>query len=80
MIVKNILPIFLKELVLESAFEVVVFHFMKAIHIELPHKAIHFFVPEVSGKDKLLKLNNIFDHELESVGRPIDNFLILLDL
>ena len=80
MIFKDILPIFLKELVLESAFEVVMFHFMEAIHIELPYKTIHFFVSEISGEDKLLKLNDIFDDKLESVRRPVDNFLILLDL
>ena len=45
----GVLAILLEELVLEGAFEVVVLHFVEAIHVELPDEAIHFFVSEISG-------------------------------
>ena len=32
----------------EGALEVVMFHLMKAIHVELPHKAVDLLVPEVA--------------------------------
>jgi len=38
----------------ESAFEVVVFDFVEAIHVELPDKAVNFIVPEVFGQNNFL--------------------------
>jgi hypothetical protein len=70
----------LEELVLKSGFEVIVLHFVEAIHVELPYKAVHFFVPEVPGQHYLLELHDILDDKLESVGRPVDNFLVVLNL
>jgi hypothetical protein len=43
-----LLFIFLEEFMLEGAFEIVMFNFMKAIHIELPDETIHFVVSEIS--------------------------------
>lgn len=38
----------------EGAFEVVMFDFMEAIHVELPYEAVHFIVPEVPGQHDFL--------------------------
>lgn len=48
----------------ECAFEVVVFDFMKAIHVELSHKAINFVVPEVFWQYDFLEFDYILDNEL----------------
>lgn len=48
----------------ERAFEVVVFDFVEAIHVELPHKAINFVVPEVFRQYDFLEFDYILDHEL----------------
>jgi len=64
----------------ESAFEIVVFHFVEAIHVELSHKAVYFFVSEVPGQDDLFELHNILDDELKAIVRPIHYLLVLLHL
>ena len=76
----GVLAILLEELVLEGAFEVVVLHFVEAVHVELPDKAVHFLVPEVAGEDNLFELDDVLDDELESIGRPINNLLVLFHL
>ena len=64
----------------ESAFEVVVFHFVEAIHVELSDKAIDFLMPEVSGQDYLLKFDDILDNELKAIVGPVYYLLVLFDL
>jgi hypothetical protein len=53
--------------------EVVMFGFMKSIHIQLSYKTVHFVVPEIFRKDYLLKFSNVLNGELCSVRRPIDD-------
>ena len=65
---------------LESAFKVVVLHFVEAIHVELSDKAVNLFVTEISWKNNLLELNDIFDDELETIVGPVYYLLVLLDL
>ena len=65
---------------LEGAFEVIMFHFVEAIHVELPHKAVHFFVSEVSRQHYFLEFDYILDHELLTIVGPVDNLLVFLDL
>ncbi len=65
---------------LESAFKAIVFDLMEAIHVELPHKAIHFIVTEVTRKNNLFEFNNVLNDKLETVWCPVDNLLILLHL
>ena len=50
--------------VAEGALEVVVFDFVEAIHIELPHKTVHLVVSEVTRQHQLLEFINVPDHEL----------------
>lgn len=60
------LPAFLLEIFMaEGAFEMVVLHFVEAIHVELPHKAIDLLVPEVTRKHDLLELHDIPNNKLE---------------
>lgn len=65
---------------LESALEVVVFCLMEAIHVELANEAVHFVMSEKSGKDYLFEFRDIFDYELCSVRRPIDDLLVVVYL
>ena len=64
----------------ESTLEVVVFHFVETVHVELSNKAIDFLMSEVSGKDYLLELDNIFDNELKAIAGPVYYLLVLFDL
>ena len=57
---------------LESGLEVIMFGFVKAIHIELTHKAVHLIMAEVFGEDDLLKFSDVLDGELSSVRRPVN--------
>jgi hypothetical protein len=72
--------VFLEVLVLEGAFEVVMLHFVEAVHVELPHKAVDFFVPEIPRQHDLLELDDILDYELQAIGGPVHYLLVLLDL
>lgn len=65
---------------LESAFKAIMFDLMEAIHVELPNKAVHFIVTEVTRKNNLFEFNNVFNDKLETVWCPVDNLLILLHL
>lgn len=49
---------------LEGAFEVVMLHFVEAVHVELPHETVHLLVPEVSWKHDLFELHDVLNHEL----------------
>ena len=64
----------------ECAFEVVVFHFVEAIHVELSDEAVHFFMSEVAREDDLLEFDYISNNKFSSIGCPIDYLLVLLDL
>lgn len=75
-----LLLIFLKEGVLEYAFKFIMFSFVKAVHIELPDKAINFTVSEESWQDYFFKFYNVFNGELGAVGRPINNFGVVIHL
>lgn len=58
----------------ECAFKIIMFGFMKTIHIELSDKAIHFIMSEIFRENNFLKFSDIFDSELSSVRRPVYNF------
>jgi hypothetical protein len=45
-------------------------HFVEIIHVELTHKRSEIFVPEVDGKDVLLKLLDVFDVEAQPIVTP----------
>ena len=64
----EVLAILLEELMLKGAFKVIVLHFVEAVHVELPDKAVHFLVPEVAGQNNFFELYNILDDEFESIG------------
>ena len=64
----------------KCAFEVVMFDFMKTIHVKLSDETIDFIVTEEAWEYNLLKFLCIFDDELKSIGRPVDNLLILFHL
>lgn len=61
----------------EGAFEVVMFYFVEAIHVELSHETVDFVMSEVSWQDNFFKFDHIFDHELETTGCPV-NYLVVL--
>lgn len=44
---------------------------MKAIHVELPHKAIDLIMPEVSRQDDLLKLVDILYDKFTARRGPV---------
>jgi len=64
----------------EGAFEIVMFNFVKPIHVQLSYKTIHLVMPEIFGQDELLKFGDVFDDELSAVGGPVNNFMELFDL
>lgn len=51
-------------LVPESTLEVIVFHFVEAIHVELPYETIHLFMTKVTRKHYLFELHDISDYKL----------------
>ncbi len=77
---KNILFVLLEHGVLECAFEMVVFRFVKSVHVELSNKTVNFIVSEVSRQDNFLKFLNVFDCELCSVRLPVYDFSKVYDL
>lgn len=64
----------------EGAFEVIVFDFVEAVHVELPDEAVHFVVAEVPGQYDFLQLLDILDDEFQAVAGPVDNLLVLFHL
>lgn len=64
----------------EGAFEVVVFDFVEAVHVELPDEAVHFVVAEEPGQYDFLQLLDILDDEFQAVAGPVDNLLVLFHL
>lgn len=64
----------------EDTSEVVMFGFVEAIHVELPHKAVHFVMSKEAREDDLFKFDDIAYNELSAILRPKDNFLKLLIL
>ncbi len=60
------LPAVLLEMFMaEGALEMVVLHFVEAVHVELPHKTVDLLVPEVTRKHDLLELHDIPNDKLE---------------
>lgn len=53
---------------------------VEAVHVELPDEAVDISVPEVFGKDGLLKLLDISDRELFAISRPMDYLCKLIIL
>jgi len=64
----------------KCAFKVIVFDFMKAIHVQLSNKTVHLIVSEIFWKHYFLKFDHIFNHKLIFTRCPVYYFLILLDL
>lgn len=64
----------------EGTFEIVMFDLMKAIHVQLTDKTIHFIMTKVSGKYYLFEFGDIFDDKLSSIHRPINNLLKFVNL
>ncbi len=48
----------------EGAFEMIMFHFVEAVHVELSNEGVHFLMAEVAGKHDLLEFDHVFDDEL----------------
>lgn len=65
---------------MEGAFEIVLFGFVEAIHIELPDETVHFVVSEIFGENDLFKPLDVFDGKLCSIRRPINNFCVFRTL
>lgn len=61
----------------KGAFEVVVFDFVKAVHVELSHKTVDFVMSEVSWQDDFFKFDDIFDYKLKATRCPV-NYLVVL--
>jgi len=76
----QLLSILLEELMAEGAFEVVVFDFVEAVHVELADEAVHFVVPEVFGQDEFFHPGWVFDDELQAARGPVDYLLVLFVL
>lgn len=49
---------------LEGALKIVVLHFVEAIHIELPDKAVDLLMPKVARQHDLLELDDILYDKL----------------
>ena len=73
-------PVHLEEFVFEGALEVVVFHLVETIHVQLPNEAVHFLVAEVVGQDDFLELEDVLDDELGAAAGPVYDLLVLFDL
>ena len=65
---------------LEGAFEVVMLDLVEAVHVELPHEAVHLVVPKVPGQHYLFKFRDVLYDELSAVASPVDDLLELLHL
>lgn len=77
---REVLMIFLEHGVLEGGFEVVMFGFVEAVHIELSYKAVNFVMPEVFWQYDFLKFGDVFDGELKATIGPVDDFVIVSNL
>jgi hypothetical protein len=74
---QNVLSILEEAFMFEGAFVIVVFDFVKTIHIELPDKTVNFVMSEIFGQHYFLKFVDIADDELAAIGGPINNFLVI---
>ena len=77
---EEIFPIFDKVLMAEDAFGVIFPRFMKPVHIQLPYKAIYFFMSEIFWQHNLLELVCVLDYELSASNTPINYLGIFLIL
>ena len=53
---------------------------IEAVHVELPHEAVDFGMPEVSGQDEGFEPHHVAHHELVAVRPPEDDLGELLQL
>jgi hypothetical protein len=51
----------------EGALEGVVLDFVEAVHVELPHEAIHLVVSEVVREHNFFKFNDVLYDELKAI-------------
>ena len=59
---------------LEGGLEVVMFGFVKAVHVELTDETVHLVMAEVFGEDNFLEFGDVLDGELSSVRGPVNYF------
>ena len=64
----------------ENTFGVISSTFVKAIHVKLPYKGVHFAVTEVFGEYYLLELIGILNDEFSAIDSPIYDLANLLIL
>jgi len=64
----------------ENIFAGVFTALVKAIHIELSNERVDIPVSEIFGEDMFLKLINLFDGELTSVGHPVNDAFVFFVL
>lgn len=64
----------------ENTFGGFLARFVKAIHIELPDKAIDFFVAKKPWQDNLLKLTNVLNDKLPARWCPKNHFVVFFGL
>ena len=61
----------------KGAFEVIMFDFVKAIHVELSHETVDFVMSEVSWQHNFFELDHIFDYKFKATWCPV-NYLVVL--
>lgn len=76
----GLLSLSLEVLMFESAFEVIVFDFMEAIHVKLSDEAVDFIMAKEAREDKFFKFIDISNDELPSCGAPVNDLTVLLHL
>jgi hypothetical protein len=64
----------------EGASETIMLDFVEAVHVQLPHKTVDFFMPKVSRQYDLFKPNHIFDYKLKAIRCPVYYLVELLIL
>ena len=64
---EGVRSIFLEVFVFKGAFEVVMFHFVEAVHVELSDETVDFFVSKVAREDNFFEFDDILDDELQAI-------------
>jgi hypothetical protein len=78
--IKRVLFVFLKHGVLEGGLKVVMFGFVKAIHVKLSDKTVHLIVPKIFRQHDLFEFFYVLYCEFISVRRPVYDFGKIIDL
>lgn len=60
----------------EDVFAGVLATLVKAVHVELSNEGVDVSVPKVFGEDMILKVVDLLDGKLASVGHPVDDRLV----